>query len=363
MPDDLERSGGKAVALERMSFDPAGWEAILEEWPDAEVFHGSAWLAFLAASQGAEPVVAVVRAGGRPVGYFVGAIVRRFGLRILGSPLKGWSTTHMGFLLEEGVDRRAAAEALVRFAFRELRCVHVELVDPRLTAEQMAGSGFVVEAASTFVVDLTPSEDAILGRMRRTTRQAIAKGRRMGLRTEVASGSDFAEEFHRQLSEIFARQGLAPTYGVERVRRLIETLQPAGQSLLVRILTPDDTIAAAGVAVGRNETAVAWGITWLRSEGQSHPVDLLWWEMMRLERARGARRFDCGGLGDYKAKYGGVATPTYRFHRSRYPLLRYGRGALRRLVRAQQRVRGFPGRRNPERPAGDRRAPVDAETG
>ncbi len=362
MSDDLEKSGGHAVVLERMPYDPVAWEAILEEWPEAEVFHGSAWFAFLAASQGAEPVVAIVREGGRPVGYFVGAIVRRFGLRILGSPLKGWSTTHMGFLLEEGADRRAAAEALVQFAFQDLGCVHVELADRWLTADQMAGSGFAVEPASTFIVDLTPPEEAILGRMRRTTRQAIGKGRRLGLRTEVVTGSDFADEFHRQLSDIFARQGLAPTYGVERVRQLIEALQPTGRSLLIRIRTPDDRIAATGITVGRNETAVAWGVTWRRSTGEFHPVDLLWWEMMRLQRAGGARRFDCGGLGDYKAKYGGEAVPTYRFHRSRYPLLGHGRSAVRRLVRARQRARGFLDRGLPGA-ARDRRAPADAETG
>jgi hypothetical protein len=75
--------GARGIFLERVPFDPVAWEAIVAAHADAEVYHSAGWLEYLAASQGAEAVVAVVRADGRPVGYFVGAIVRRFGIRIL----------------------------------------------------------------------------------------------------------------------------------------------------------------------------------------------------------------------------------------------------------------------------------------
>ena len=52
-----DRAQGELV-FERLPYDPVAWEAIVKHYPDAEVFHGSAWLAFLAASQDAEPVVA-----------------------------------------------------------------------------------------------------------------------------------------------------------------------------------------------------------------------------------------------------------------------------------------------------------------
>ena len=152
------------MVLERVPYDPTRWEATIAGHPDLEVYHGSGWLDYLAASQGAEPVIATVRADGQPVGHFVGAIVRRYGIRILGSPLPGWTTQTMGFLLEDGVDRRAAAEALLPFAFRDLGCLHVELADRHLTADQMAGSGYVVEVERSFVIDLArPEEDVFAG--------------------------------------------------------------------------------------------------------------------------------------------------------------------------------------------------------
>jgi len=80
------------MILQCAALDASELEAILDGHADATVFHSSAGLQFVAASQRAEPVMAVVKLDGRPCGYFVGAVVRRFGVRILGSPLPGWVT-------------------------------------------------------------------------------------------------------------------------------------------------------------------------------------------------------------------------------------------------------------------------------
>jgi CelD/BcsL family acetyltransferase involved in cellulose biosynthesis len=183
------------VFLERMPYDPATWRTIVAAHEDADVYHGVEWLEFLRASQAAEPVVATVRANGRPIGHFVGAIVRRLGVRILGSPLRGWTTPSMGFLLEPGADRRAAAEALRTFAFRELGCLHVELADRHLTPADMAGAGFELELDPTFRLDLRPSEEELLSGIRRTSRQEIRKALRAGVRAELATDDTFVDEF------------------------------------------------------------------------------------------------------------------------------------------------------------------------
>lgn len=334
----------EAFVIERLPYDPRSWDAIVDHYPEAEVFQTSAWLAFLAASQDAEPVVAVVRDGERSAGYFVGAIVRRFGVRILGSPLRGWGTECMGFLLERDADRRPAAEALLAFAFRDLRCLHVELADRRLTAEGMAGSGYLVEQGLTFVIDLVPSEEEILGRMKPKTRQYIRQAIRRGLRAEIATDIGFADEFHAQLRDVFAQQGLTPTYGVERVRQLITALQPSGQILSLRVRGPDGATVATGLVVGSRHTAVNWGAAFMRSDAELHPIQVFWWEAIRHWRDRGAVLYDMGGGGEYKARYGGVATPTAHFLRSRYAILGVGRDGIRRLVAARQTMSGIGSR-------------------
>jgi hypothetical protein len=347
MAEDQRGERRGALLIERLPYDPVSWEGIVERYPNAEVFHSPAWLAFLAASQGAEPVVAVVREGERPVGHFVGAIVRRFGVRILGSPLRGWGTQCMGFLMEREADRRAAAEALVPFAFGDLGCLHLELADRRLTAEQMAGSGYRIETGNTFIVDLKRSEEEIFGSMKPKTRQYVRQAVREGLRAEITSDVAFADAYHAQLSDVFAQQGLVPTYSAERVRQLITAVGPTGQLLLLRVRAPDGAIVATGLAVGRNQTAVNWGAAFFRQDAGLHPIQLFWWEAMRYWRARGAVRYDMGGGGDYKARYGGVKIPTAHFSRSRYSLLKYGPEAVRRLMTARQIMAGRSRRAEP----------------
>jgi CelD/BcsL family acetyltransferase involved in cellulose biosynthesis len=328
------------LTLERIPYEPVAWEATITGHPDLEVYHGSDWLDFLAVSQGAEPVIAVVRSAGHPVGHFVGAIVRRFGVRILGSPLRGWGTQCMGFLLDEGIDRRRASDALALFAFRELGCLHVELADRQLTGERMAASGYATETGRTFVVDLRPSEEEILGAMRPRVRTYVRSALRNGLVADPCTGVDFADEYYRQLVEVFARQGLVPTYGVERVRQLIRSLEPSGHVLLLRVRAPSGESVATAVVIGRDRTAILWGAASHRTQADLHPNELLHWEAMRHWRARGTLRYDMGGGGDYKAKYGGTETPTYIHHRSRYAFVGYGRSTVRGLYRARQIVRG-----------------------
>jgi hypothetical protein len=174
--------------------------------------------------------------------------------------------------------------------------------------------------------------------MHAKTRQYVRKAARDGLRAEVATDIGFADEYHAQLTSVFARQGLMPTYGPERVRQLIGCLQPTGQVLLLRIRDADGRCLATGVSVGAHVAAYNWGAASDRSEGSTHATKLLWWEAVRYWKARGAIRYDMGGAGDYKSAYGGRPITEYRFHRSRYPAMAYGRAAIRRLVRVRQRV-------------------------
>jgi hypothetical protein len=333
------RAAGR-VSLERIPYDAGSWAEVLDRYPNADVFHSPEWLQFLALSQQAEPVLAVVRLGAEPVGHFVGAMVRRAGLRILGSPLRGWSTESMGFLLEDENLRRAAAEALAAFAFDDLGCVHVELADKHLSAQDMAGSGFASEIGRTYRIDLRPPEDDVFRAVRRTTRQEVRKGVRAGLRVEEGADTEFAAEFYGYLTQIFQRQGLAPTYSRERVEQLIGALQSSGQILLLRVRSPAGATLGTSISVGRNQAAIGWGMAFDRENREYHAIELLWWETIRRWKAAGALQFDLGGGGDYKAKYGAAEVPTLWLHRSRFRVLRYGRTSVRTLFRLRQVLAG-----------------------
>jgi hypothetical protein len=316
----------------------------MDALPDREIFQTREWLQFLAHTQRAEPVVAAVMDGREPVGYFTGLVIRRLGLRILGSPFPGWTTEYMGFNLADGVSRPAAAAALAPFAFGSLGCAHLELKDRRLQVGDLAGSRFESDPATTFEVDLTGAEDAVFGRMSSACRRAVRRADKVGVTVEPASAVEFADEYYDQLLEVFARQSLVPTYDVERVRRLIACLEPTGRLLLLRARAPDGRSIATGIFPAFNGRAYFWGGASRRNDQIMRPNEAIFWYAMRYWRERGVTVLDMGGAGDYKRRYGGREVSVPFFRRSRLP----GLPALRRLGRAAARRRQVRhGRRRP----------------
>src|SRR6185312_3970801 len=158
------------------------------------IFHTPAWLSFVAETQRAEPVLATITDGGTRVGHFTGLLTRRYGLRILGSPMAGWTTSYLGFNLDPAVPRRAALEALMPFAFRDLGCAHLEVRDRGLAESDLEGLGLRWAAAPTAVIDLTPGEDALFGAMASACRRNIRKADKSGVVIEeVTDDPTFAD--------------------------------------------------------------------------------------------------------------------------------------------------------------------------
>ena len=317
------------LKLARLELDSVDWPT-LDAYGDRLLFQTREWLEFVRRTQDAEPVVAAVRNGeGSVVGYFTGLVVRRFGVRILGSPFPGWTTPYMGFNLEEGIDRREAAAALVPFAFQQLGCLHVELKDRFLHSDDLAGRGFEQSPSVTFEVDLSPSEDELFGRMSSACRRAIRKSEKEGVTVEEASDDEFADEYYAQLEDVFEKQSAVPTYDVKRVRELINALEPTGWLLLLRARSADGTAIATGIFPALNGTAYFWGGASWREHQIVRPNEAIFWHAMRYWKARGVTVLDMGGGGDYKRKYGPVELSIPHFRKSRLP----GLGVLRELAR------------------------------
>src|SRR5262249_24266203 len=150
----------------------------------------------------------------------------------------------------------------------------------------------------------------------------------------------FADEFYAQLTEVFLRQGLVPTYGVERVRALIRHLQPAGQLLLLRARDAEDRCIATGIYRAFGETALFWGGASLRAYPHSRPNEAAHWYEMRYWKQRGVTRYDLGGFMEYKRKYGGVEVTSPGFRRSRSPIVSALRTLAPRGMRTKQLVVG-----------------------
>lgn len=330
---------GGSYRWQRLPLQDVPWQQ-LDAYDDRVLFQRREWLAFLQQTQRAEPVVAVLKDGVQEVGYFSGALVTRFGVRVLGSAMPGWSTQYMGFNLRPGVSRAAALAALIPFAFDELRCAHVEVSDRAMTVDDLAGTGLRYDPVRTFAADLSADEDIILSRMTAGTRQNLRKAVRMGVTVEEAEPEGFAEEYYRQLQDVFAKQRLVPTYGLDRVEALVDHLHPTGRLQLLRVRSADGISIATALVAGHGKVAYFWGGASWREHQRLRPNELLFWHAFRTWKGRGALEFDFGGGGEYKRKYGAVELFVPQVRCSRWKMLDAARGAARRSVLARQQAVG-----------------------
>lgn len=318
------------------------WDAVLDTCPDREVFQTAAWLRFVAESQNGQIVLAVLKDGNDVAGYFAGLIVKKFGLSILGSPFIGWTTERMGIRLRSGIPKRPAVEALMQYAFRELKCVHLEISDLNLGPTDVEGLGFETRVGRGFVVDLTPDEQQVLHNMSaKSARYSIRKATNLGVVIEEARDEAFADDYDSQMQEVFANQGLIPTYGKERTQLLMRHLLPTGNLLLLRSRAPDGRCIATGIFLGMNRRAYFWANASWAKDRHFCPNEPLHWYAMRYFKQRGMECYDMCGAGDYKRKYGSKPFENYFLSKSNRPWIALARTVALKSYRLKQRVMGL----------------------
>jgi CelD/BcsL family acetyltransferase involved in cellulose biosynthesis len=327
------------LRLQRVEPTAALW-ADRAAYADRLIFHTPHWLRFVAQTQRAEPVLATVTDdAGTRVGHFTGLLTKRYGLRILGSPMAGWTTSYLGFNLRPEVPRRAALQALLPFAHHDLGCAHLEVRDRGLTEADLAGLDLRFASAPTAVIDLTRDEDDLFGAMASACRRNIRKAEKSGVTIEEVTGDPaFADQFYDQLRDVFAKQGLVPTYSVERVRALIRHLEPAGHLLLLRARDPEGRCIATAVLPWYHRTMYFWGGASYRPHQHLRPNEALIWYALRHARRHGVTEFDFVGGNAYKAKYGTTEVPVPWARHSRSHLVAGLRDAAKGGYALKQRA-------------------------
>lgn len=327
------------LKLRGVDFAKVNWP-VLDQFEDRTVFQIREWIRFISECQNASPVIAEILDDGTPIGYFTGLVIRRLGFKILGSSFPGWTTPYIGFNLKKEGARREALKALEVFAFKDLKCVHLEVSDRLFRPEDSEQLGFDVGAYRSYETDLRQSEQEIFDQMSSACRRCIRKAEKSGVRIEEAHDDAFAEEYYEQLKDVFAKQSLVPTYDLNRVKSLIRNLLPTGHLLLLRALDPKGQCIATGIYPGMNKVAEFWGNASFRHSQNFRPNEFLHWYAMRYWKARGIEVFDWGGGGEYKEKYGVKPTSVPWFRKSRYQLI----GALRqhgkKIFRFKQHILG-----------------------
>ena len=292
------------ITFHALDVSSVPWQE-LDKYQDRSVFQTLPWLNFVAESQGATPLIVRIDKSGVTLGYFTGLVVNKMGLKILGSPFNGWTTTYMGFNLLNDDSLSEILECFSKYVFNELGCRLVQISERRFTETDFDMASYEVINYRNLEIDLTKSEDELLGKMASAKRRGIKKANKSGITIVEASDDQFADDYYSQLEEVFAKRSLKPTYNKERVISLINNLHPSGQLLLLRAMSPDGECIATGIFPAFNDTMLFWGGASWRKHQHYHPNEYMFWYAMRYWKNKGIKTFNLGGWADYKQQYGG----------------------------------------------------------
>src|ERR1035441_6710177 len=92
----------------------------------------------------------------------------------------------------------------------------MEISDRGLSVEDGKALGFEIGSFESYETDLLQPEEEIFRRMNSACRRCIRKAEKSGVTIEETRDPAFADEYYGQLQDVFRKQKLIPTYGVER---------------------------------------------------------------------------------------------------------------------------------------------------
>jgi peptidoglycan pentaglycine glycine transferase (the first glycine) len=208
-----------------------------------------------------------------------------------------------------------------------------------LEANGIRRSPVYVQPRRTLLMDLTQDADAMLGAMRKKTRQYIHKAEREGVVTEKTT--DLAR-FHRVLRIVAERD----QFGIHSLEYFASLVEAFGDALHLRMARVDreDVGALLVIRIGDRAWELFGG--WSGAHSEQRPFYLLKWHSLMQMKELGVRRYDMWGLAEgdelagvenFKLGFGGEVTPWIGALETPvtaflFPLWRFG--ARRRLAAA-----------------------------
>lgn len=314
------------------------WDRVAAEQPRATVFHCRDWLELIAAVSGAELSLYRVERAGGVVGAAALYLFRRGPFRVAASPPPQAAAPYLGPLVEDAL-APAAVEAMSAEA-RRLGAAYFEVrLDHRLAEGALAASGFEVESRSTYVLDLSPGEDALWNKsLNSGCRRAVRKAQSSQVTVEEVELDSFLERYHEMAASVFAKWNRKPPLSLDDYRR-IARVQRDGERVKVFAARLEGQIVAAGIfPYGNGAVYYLDGVS--DPAGQAaRPNNLMHWEVIQWACREGLRRYDMVGAGiegvaRFKETFGPALEPYSYAFRTLSPMAKWARVAYARLAPA-----------------------------
>lgn len=327
--------------LERIALSNLN-ESEFNNIPGKSVFTTIPWLLFVSRDSKVEDyILRVSREDGQFCGYFTGFLTKKLGVKILGSPFAGWSTCYMGLELLDRTHQFDILREVVKHAYTVDRVLYVEIIDRNISATEATAEGIYAQSVGTLQLDIGMDDADLFKQMKTDCRNFIRQFERRGASIEITEpDSSFAEDYYRQLIDVFSKQGMVPTYSLEKVKCLLDSLKNTGELLCLRVRNPDGAPIATSIFIGYNSTFFFWGGASYRSEQHYRPNEYMIWTAIQYWREKGYKVFDMMGIRDYKRKFGSHEEYYAQMIFSRIPFLITGRNAAKAAYFMMLKIKG-----------------------
>jgi hypothetical protein len=295
--------------------DVEKWNDLVRRSPQGTPFHHSSAVEVFAEHSGAESYPLIGYKGQEPVGMFPVYELSRGPLTAAFSPPPDLEVVYQGPVLvnfsklkrrKAQMRHRRFLDGCVEWIDAELapNYVHVRTATGYDDARTLAWNDFEITPRYTYVVDITPESEDLLGRFSSDARRNVRNGH--GDRCDISEGDeDAVERIVAQVSDRHEYQGESYSVTSEFVTDLRERL-PEG-TVRPYVCTVDGSFAGGMITIESDDTVYRW-------QGGAKPDvdvpvnDLLDWHIMRDAKGRGVSRYDMVGANDhriskYKAKF------------------------------------------------------------
>jgi len=320
------------------------WDRAISGFESRLLFHRSAWLSFLEETQSGITVRFKIVQDGRIVGFFVGILMKKGFLKILGSPLATWLTDYMGPLFNPGFDQEVFLLELHALC-RRWKIHTLEIGNPFLDQSTMQKHGFRCSQWNVYGIPVSSDIDDMWKNLTGKCKNRIRKGYSNELVVEDCVDPAFVDEHYDQLLEVFAKQRRLPEYSLQTIRSLYENLKHENLLLTLRVQYKGRTIAT-GMFPHDDRFVFSFGIA-SRTEFQKLcPNELLYWTVMSIAGQAGLKEFYIGGVyktpesgGLFKKKFNGRDMVVYRYIKNYSVFATAGRKIYKYAYHAKRKLK------------------------
>lgn len=273
---------------------------------DTMLFTSKKWIDFLIETTRGKPIfIEIYDLDLKHIGYFTGIIIKKLGIKILGSPFKGWSTPYMGFDISKTQLTAELINQTIDFIFKTVKVHYIEISEYKLiynSEKLIASRKIIYRKCNTLILDVTPEEDILFVNFKSDVRNFVRQFEKRGAYVQIVDpNEEFAERYYDQLKDVFKKQNLVPTYNEAKVKSLMRNLK--GNIICAEVCSPDGKSIASVIILFYNKFAYYWGGASYKEYQKYRPNEALQWYIIKLLHKNFFENYDMIGVRPYKMKY------------------------------------------------------------